>query len=59
MVTNFGMLCHDTYTKYLSRHATSNVADTLLYGDNTSLLDEKKSLCVHTTSVAQLVERLP
>ena len=29
------MLRHDTYTKYLSRHAMSNVTDTLLYGDNT------------------------
>ena len=41
MGTNFGMLRHDTYTKYLSRHATSNVTDTLLYGDNKTLLDEK------------------
>ena len=41
MGTNFGMLCHDTFTKYLSRHATSNVTDTLLYGDNATLLDEK------------------
>ena len=32
MGTNFGMLHHETYTKYLSRHATSNVIDTFLYG---------------------------
>ena len=34
MVTNFGMLHHDMYTKYPSRHATSNITDTTLYGDN-------------------------
>ena len=44
MGTNFGMLHHDTYTKYLSRHATSNVTDTILYGENMTLLDEKKLL---------------
>ena len=44
MGTNFGMLRHDTYTKYLSRHEMNNVADTLLYGNDTTLLDEKKPL---------------
>ena len=44
MGTNFGMLRHDTHTKYVSRHATSNVTDALLYGNNTTLLDEKKPL---------------
>ena len=41
MGPDFGMLRHDTCTKYISRYAT-NVTDTLFYGDNTTLLDEKK-----------------
>ena len=57
MGTNFGMLCHDTYTKYLSRHATSKVTDTLLYGDNTALLDEKKSLRICTYNLGGSVDR--
>ena len=58
MGTNFGMLCHNTYTKYLSRHVTSNVTDTLLYGDNTTLLDKKKSLRMCTYNLGGSVGRV-
>ena len=51
METNFGMLHHDTYTKYLSRHATSNVTDTLLRGDNIYDLAGREE----TTSLAKIM----
>ena len=57
MGTNFGILCHDTYTEYLSRHVTSNVTDTLFYGDNTTLLDKKKSLRMCTYNLGGSVGR--
>ena len=44
MGANFGILCYDTYTKYISKRAMISGTDTHIYGDNTTLLDEKKAL---------------
>ena len=57
METNFGILRHDTYTEYLFRHSTNKVTDTLHYGDNTTLLDEKKSLRICTYNLGGSVGR--